>query len=360
MIFVCGKVQPHDYTARPHRLPLPVNTPPTPIGSNRPRPSGKPPKLTDAQIGTLFEQGSLQAAERRSPPYAAKRNGMHVLRKRALRDPAVLLTTLQDYVRSRALPLWRSTRTLGDTETQQQQNIVGCAAALKLQHSYFGDRLTKPRVESRLVGQVGEYVVSTWLRGMLERFRNDPDFDVSMPEWGTCDTTIPLWDDYIVRPHPPTNFVLTKETKDSFTSIGEMDAMVCVGNDTLYVLDVSSSMASIQEKLRRLRDNPAAPFLTFRNRMRTLFGLSNGQQGFHTISKMHILCGNRYARPVCYHPQEFGSRNVHLMELPARDIIHSIAQSTFRQMLDRGILVPGNDGEFQLRHPKSQTKPMIS
>jgi len=325
-----------------------------PLSDNpmRLRPSGKLPRLSDEQTSALFEQGSLQAEERRSPPYAAKHNGMHVLRKRALRDPAVFLTTLQDYVRTHALPFWNTTQTMGDTATQQEQNITGCTAALELQQSRFGDRLTQQRVKNRLAGQVGEYVVSTWLRGMLQRFTHDPDFDVSMPEWGTSRDILPLWDDYVVRPHPPTNFVLTKGMARDFTSVGEMDAMVCVGNDVLFALDISTSKAAIEEKLCRLLDDPEAPYLTFRNRMCALFESSNGQQGFRTVSKMHVLCGYRYAHPVCCYPKELGNRNVLLLELPAREIIHSIAQSTFQQLLDRGILLPKDDEEYQLHHPE--------
>lgn len=285
-------------------------------------------------LASLFTQGSVSAPPNALQPSYTQRTGDTLrLRARSLRDPAVFLKAVRDYVLSCALSLWDHSSTLGDTDAQRQDNIDACERVLRKDKQRFRNRLTQSAVRQRLNGQEAEHAIATWTRSMLRCFSTDSSFDVSVPEWSQHEKSIRLGDGYVVHPHPPTNFILVKGTPQKHECLGEMDILALIGDDTLFCLDVSTSAIAIQEKLCTV---PERLFLDFRKRMKDLFRESGKQQGFHDVAKMHVHCGTQYTYPSARGPAGDECGVFHL-ELPARDIVGALTDRVTRQLREAGI-----------------------
>lgn len=246
----------------------------------------------------------------------------------ALRDPAVFIAALRDYVRTCAMPLWEQSETLNVSTSEWTDHLRSCEEVLLCGKKKYGHALSWSNVYKRIIGQSAELVVSRWMESFIQTFPKDSETDLHIPRWDTKGESLPMGSGYSLETIPPTNIFLVKAEGTHKMYLEELDMMMLIGNDTAYLLDVTTSV----EKGKYSEID----FLLFRKRLKELFVESNGEAGFKELAKIHVLCNEIGANDTTAIHTNNGS--VFKLTLPIYDTIRCTAERTIASMQHTDIL----------------------
>ena len=301
--------------------------------------------LSEEERLELFQRGKVKVPPARSSSYTRREGDNLVLRAKALRDPAVFIASLRDFVRSNSLWCWReNTNEVIFSESEWQDHIRHSADILRRSVTRYGTVLTKDAVRARLSGEAAEFTVGHWLQKMVQCYKADPEADVTIPVWTGREETVELGGDYYLQPFQGTNLLLFND--DRSLNVGEHDMMLAMKDSALFV-DVSTSVSAVEGKLER-ELMPEELFMKFRRKMNEVFLQSKGSKGYRNSAKIHVVCSSGKSASASAVVQEKGENGVFTLQLPAYHSIHLIQQALFDGLQDLGILTIGKDDIFVL------------
>ena len=251
-----------------------------------------------------------------------------------LRDPILFVQELCKYFRSSMEQLWKNKEPRGIIADNWHKNVVSNFENLQRNILVFNEELTLQNVNRFLRGQSAEFLLANGIRDMIDKLNMK---DVAhVPEWNAKEL-IYLGDKYFFQSLTPANAYLLAAEERRFQSHGEIDSLVLVKEDILYMLDATVSQKRMEQKALQ-EQLPGNEFLHFRTAMKDLLETSRGKRGYN-VTKIHALFSSHVEEGQSTIVRQDGESAIVGLRFPAYHAVSEMAELCRSNLEKMGAIV---------------------